>query len=401
MNRPDGLGRYWRLARVPGVAPLGAASVLARLPLGMSSLALLLLVQARTGSFGQAGAAVGCFALASAVASPARGRLAARFGPSWILLITGIAQPFALVGVVVTASTARQDPAPLLSTVGLAGLFVPPVGPVTRAVWQRVVTAPDLARAAFALDSLLLQLIFYIVGPPLVAALATASSPATAVLVVAALTLVGNLAVAASPAVRSTPRRHESLHLLGPLTQPRLVAVLLTAIVAAAAFAALEASVIAYAVLVDAAGWSGLLLALIGVGSIAGGVFYGARSPTTSMASQYRRWLLVLIAGTAPLVLGTNLVVLGVLLVVAGLAIGPVSTCQFNLIGELAPTGTLTEAFTWLFSAVLAGTALGNYLAGSSVELYGAQATLALPVALVVITGVLAVRIKTAAAPTL
>lgn len=100
---------------------MGAASVLARLPLGMSSLALLLLVQARTGSFGQAGAAVGCFALASAVASPARGRLADRFGPSWILLITGIAQPVALVGVVVTATTARQDPAPLLSTVGLAG----------------------------------------------------------------------------------------------------------------------------------------------------------------------------------------------------------------------------------------------------------------------------------------
>jgi MFS family permease len=137
MNTSDGLDRYWRLTRVPGFLPLGAASVVARLPLGMSSPALLLLVQASTGSYQAAGIAVGCFALASAIGSPARGRLADRFGPTPVLLVTGVAQPIALVGVVLAAPAAAAGLGPMLVAVALAGLLVPPVGPVTRAAWQQ------------------------------------------------------------------------------------------------------------------------------------------------------------------------------------------------------------------------------------------------------------------------
>ncbi|GLZ44857.1 MFS transporter [Actinomycetospora sp. NBRC 106375] len=394
MTATEGPARYVRLARVPGVLSLGAASAVARLPLGMTGLALLLLVQVRTGSYQQAGAAVGCFALASAAGSPARGRLADRFAPVPVLLVTGVAQPVALVGVVVATASARPHPAPVLLAVALAGLLVPPVGPVSRAVWQRLVTAPDLARAAFALDSLLLQLIFYVVAPPVVAVLATSADPAVAVIAIAVLTVIGNVAVAASPAVRSVPRRRGSVHLLGPLTEPRLIVVLLTSTVAAAAFAALEVAVASAAVSRGATGASGLLLALIGVGSIAGGLFYGARSPAVSMAAQYRRWLVVLAMGTAPLVVATTTPVLGVLLVAAGLAIGPVSTSQFTLVGELAPTGTLTEAFTWLFSAALGGTALGSYLAGTATQQYGVEIALALPCALALATLGLAVAVR-------
>ena len=393
MNATDGPRRYRRLARVPGALPLGLASGLARLPLGMSSLALLLLVQTRTGSYGSAGAAVGCFALASAAGSPVRGRLADRFGPSPVLLVTGVGQSIAWLGVVLTAPSARLSALPMLIATTLVGLLVPPTGPVTRAVWQRLVSAPDLARAAFALDSLTLQLLYYIAGPPIVAVLAASAGPAAPVITVALLTLIGNLAVAVLPSVRAMPRRHDPTHLLGPLTEPRLVMVLLTSVVAAAVFAALDATVASYALSENATVWSGPLLALLGVGSVAGGLFYGARSPTTTMARQYRRWLIVLVAGTAPLILATDIAGLGALLVVAGLAIGPVSTCQFNLTGALAPTGTLTEAFTWLFSAMLAGTALGSFLAGTAVELLGARPALALPLLLALATAILALRV--------
>ncbi len=56
-------------------------------------------------------------------------------------------------------------------------------------------TAPELACAAFALDSVLLQLIIYAAGLPIVAVIATSASPPTEVVTVAALTIVGNLAV--------------------------------------------------------------------------------------------------------------------------------------------------------------------------------------------------------------
>lgn len=390
MDKLDGLNRYRRLLRLPGLLPLGGASILARLPLGMINLAMLLLVQSATGSFQSAGLAVGCFALASAIGSPLAGRLGDRHGPTPILLVTGVAQPAALVAVVYAAQTAASALGPLLIAVALVGLLVPPVGPVSRAAWQRLAITPDLAHAAFALDSLLLQLIFYIAGPPLVAVIAASASPADAVLAVAGLTLLGNLAVAFSATVRSTPRHRERPGLLGPLAERRLVAALLTCLVVTAAFVALDATVASWAIARDATGSSGLLLALIGVGAIAGGLFYGTRSPTTPMARQLTRWLLVLPAGTAPLALASNAAVLGVLLVLAGLAIGPASTCQFNLIGELAPSGSPTESFTWLFSAALGGAALGNYLAGAAVERLGAQPALAVPFLLVVLATALA-----------
>lgn len=383
----EGLGRYVRLMGVAGVVPVVAASVVARLPAGMVSLALLLLVVAETRSYAEAGAVVGCFALASAVGSPLRGRLCDRLGPTPVLLVTGCAQPAALLGALAAVGGARDDPAPLLVAVSVAGLLVPPAGPVTRAVWQRLVIAPDLARAAFALDSLLLQLIYYLAGPPLAAVLATELSPATAMLAVAALTLVGNVATALTPAVRAVPRRHERRHLLGPLIEPRLVAVLAVAVVVSAAFAALDTAVASYALAEHAPGWSGPLLALVGLGSIAGGLAFGAHTPTTSTSTQYRRGLLALTLGALPLVLTPNVAVLGGLLVIAGAAIGPVSTCQFNLVGELAPPGTLTEAFTWLFSAVLAGTSLGSLLAGFAAQHLGPQAALAGPAVLAALAG--------------
>lgn len=394
MDERDGLNRYWRLLRQPGLLSLGSASIVARLPLGMINLALLLLIQTATGSFQSAGLAVGVFALASAVGGPIAGRLGDRYGPTPILVVTGIAQPAALVAVVHTARAAASALGPVLIAVALVGLLGPPVGPVTRAAWQRLVTTPDLARAAFALDSLLLQLIFYIAGPPLVAVIATTASPASAVLATAGLTLGGNLVVAFSATVRATPRHLERSGLLGPLAERRLVAALLTCLVVTAAFVALDAVVASWAIASNATGSSGLLLALIGVGAIAGGMFYGTRSPTTSMATQLCRWLLVLAIGTAPLALAPNIAVLGVMLVIAGLAIGPATTCQFNLVGELAPTGSPTESFTWLFSAALAGAASGNYLAGAAVEQLGAQPALAVPSVLAVLATVLALGLS-------
>ncbi|MBO0704050.1 MAG: hypothetical protein J2P39_01900 [Candidatus Dormibacteraeota bacterium] len=51
--------RYVALATAPGVLRVALPSVLARLPLGMTTLAVLLAVQRATGSFGAAGTVTG------------------------------------------------------------------------------------------------------------------------------------------------------------------------------------------------------------------------------------------------------------------------------------------------------------------------------------------------------
>lgn len=79
MGERFGLRRYRALGARPGVLAVGIPSIAARLPLGMTTLAMLLAVHAGSGSFGLAASATACFALASGLSSPVRGRLVDRF----------------------------------------------------------------------------------------------------------------------------------------------------------------------------------------------------------------------------------------------------------------------------------------------------------------------------------
>jgi MFS family permease len=69
------MGVYARILRMPGVATIVAATVVGRLPIGISGLAILLYVQEVSGSFAAAGACAGALALGSAAGAPLQGRL--------------------------------------------------------------------------------------------------------------------------------------------------------------------------------------------------------------------------------------------------------------------------------------------------------------------------------------
>jgi hypothetical protein len=62
------MGSYLRLLRVAHMAPLLGATLLARLPIGINGLAIVLFLRAETGSFAIAGAAAGALALGRASA---------------------------------------------------------------------------------------------------------------------------------------------------------------------------------------------------------------------------------------------------------------------------------------------------------------------------------------------
>lgn len=369
--------RYRALGAQPGVLATGIPSVAARLPLGMTTLAMLLVIHGGSGSFGFAAAAAACFAVASGLSSPVRGRLVDQFGAAPVLVVTGVVQPLALLGVVWAVSGRGSGAGVLVAALG-AGVLQPPAGPVVRSVWHHL-PGSGLRQTAFSLDSLILQLTYYTVGPPLVTILASAYSAGAALYVAAGLTFAGNLAVASTRRVRDLPRSRERPPLLGALGAPGLPAVLVVVLVTAAAISAAEVSATAFAVSRHAGNLSGLLLALLGVGSIAGGLFQGARHWRSSLVTQYRAWIAILAVALIPLPAAPGLITLGVLLAIAGLAVAPASSVQFSLTGALAPEGAVTEAFTWLMSASQAGAALGSAVVGAVVQAEGARPALVLP----------------------
>ena len=85
------LARYSSLLAQPELRSAIAASVLGRLPIGITGLAVLMLAQDTTGSFGTGGAVAACYVAGLAIVAPLLGRLIDRYGPSSILLLRAAA----------------------------------------------------------------------------------------------------------------------------------------------------------------------------------------------------------------------------------------------------------------------------------------------------------------------
>ena len=83
---------------------LFAASVIGRLPIGMSGLAILLLVQGATQSFATGGAATGCYVAGLAGVAPAIGRVIDRRGPRAMLIGAALLFPASLAALLIAVA---------------------------------------------------------------------------------------------------------------------------------------------------------------------------------------------------------------------------------------------------------------------------------------------------------
>src|ERR1700722_7885224 len=135
--------RYRRVLAPPGGARVFLPALVARLPQGMSSLAILLLVRSRTGSYVAAGIAVGAFAFATAAGAPFPGRLVDRFGRCRALVPFAVAQAIAFAGLVVAADNGA-GPVLLVALSALAGGLLPPIAPTVRALLREILQDPGL-----------------------------------------------------------------------------------------------------------------------------------------------------------------------------------------------------------------------------------------------------------------
>lgn len=365
--------RYGEVLSPSGAAPALAASVLGRLSLGMTGLALLLLVRESTGSYTAAGVVSGCYALAFAIGAPSRARAADRTGPVRVLRITGVLHPLAFLLLVVLAELGAHA-LPMALAAVLVGLSVPPLGSVMRALWGVLVNGRQL-HTAYSLEAVVVESCF-VLGPLLVAGLAVLASPAAAVLASAACAAAGALLLAAVPRVKGVvPHEDRPRNLAGPLVSRVVRACLLNVLWIGVGFGTIEVGVLAF---VDEQGsphgTTGIVLAVWSAGSILGGLLYGGLH--LSQAASRQLPVLVTAVGVASFlpVLAPGVVVLAVLLALGGSTIAPFSACNSVLLGGAAPPGTVTEAFAWNGSMIFGGAAFGTAVAGILVDHHGARA---------------------------
>jgi MFS family permease len=352
----------WRLPSAPVLLLAGFAG---RLPSAMVPLALLLMVQQRTGSYAVAGAVSATSGVATALMAPVLGRLADRRGPRGILLVQAAAYPLLLAALVAVVLAAAPTPA-LLAAAAAAGSSTPLVSGTVRALWSRV--DPRVRPTAYALDATTTELVF-VAGPTLVAVITLLAAPAVTVAVGAVLGVAGALGIATSAPMRAwQPVVAARRSLFATVTAPGMPRVLISGSALMLGFGGLEVALPAFAEAAGSPGMSGVLLAVWSLGSVAGGLWFGARVVSASLPRQYRWGLLGVTIGLLPLAAVQSPWVLGVLLFLGGTAIAPTLTVQSSLVGSIAPASATTEAFTWLSTVAFGASAIGAAVGGALIE---------------------------------
>lgn len=361
---------YGAVLAVPGVWRLLGSSLVARVPIGATSLAILLLVREQTGSFGLAGVTVGALAFSGAVAAPVQGRLLDRFGPHRVLAPLAISQAIAMVSLVLVVTSGAPDLAVVLIA-GAVGALVPPISAAVRVLWPEIVRTREGVESAYALDATAQELI-WTSGPLIVAAVVALINPAAAVLTAAVLLLTGTALFVTAPPLRAWPDQDEPATRAGALASRPLRILLFATLFVGLGLGNLEVGLPALAVAVGSAPAAGILLAAWSIGSMAGGITYGALTLKSSVDLRFSVLLAVGAVVILPLILAGSLGAGIVLAFLAGLPGAALLSCLYVLVGREAPAGTMAEAFTWSLAALITGIAAGSAIAGQLVDSHGA-----------------------------
>ena len=374
------LSAYRQVLSRPGAAAFSASGFLARLPISMVTLGIVLMVSARTDSYGLAGGISAAFVIASCLAALLQGRLIDRLGQARVLLPGVMVCSISLSLLVWAVEAGHRVPLPHVFA-ALAGATMPAVGAAVRARWTHVLDSSAQRQTAFALEAVVDECIF-MAGPPLATVLATTVDPAAGLVAAIGSGLVGTVifcSLRATEPPAHPSRSHQGA--AGDMPWGPLMPVALIALALGGLFGSTEVVTVAFAERLGDKAIAGVLLALWALGSLVAGVITGAVHWRTGPATRMRLGVVALTALMAPTPLIGSAVAMGVLLFLAGFAIAPTLIAEISFIEQTVPPGRLTEGIAVLHTAMAAGIAPGAALAGVVVDAHGPHVAYLVPIA--------------------
>ncbi len=356
------LDSYRRVFAHRGSFSFSATGLLARLPLSMMTLGIVILVSSLTGSYGRAGQVSAAFVIGNALFAIPHGRLADRFGQTRVLYVDAVL--FALfTGLLVQATTDDWSrPWPHVFA-ALAGAAMPQVGSMVRARWAHLVSDDQQRHTAFAVEAVADEVVF-VTGPALVTFLSTAYAPQTGLLVALVLGTAGTLGLAAQP--RTAPPGHPVHHETArdPMPWSLLIPIAFAAVAMGAIFGALEVATVAVADDDGHQAAAGILLAVFSAGSLVAGLVSGAVIWKRSDVRRFQIGIATLAPAMFVLPFLDDLVLLGLVLLVIGTALAPTLIAIVSLVESTTPRSRLTEAMAVFQTGISGGLAPGAYLSG-------------------------------------
>jgi len=366
---------YVQAARTPGaILPLAASFVGGGLPIGMLTLAVLLLVRLQSGSLLEAGIMAAALSTGNAVGVAVQGTVIDRRGQTAVLISASLICLSSLLALLLV--TGHGGPPALTACLAAAGGAAVPATPSSmRALWASLVVDPPIRMAAYALSAVSFT-VATVLGPVLVSGLLLLGGPRAAVLAAAGLAGGGGILFAVTPASR---RWAPAVASRRPLRWPgRGMRTLIAGNVAIGLAAGLSGiAVPAAAIALGAASLAGVFGAAGAAGDLCGGLIYGSRRWRLSLATR----LVAAQCGSA--VIGVCLALASgsipammLVLPVSGAAGAAQGITTTALLDDIAEPGMLTGSYALLVSCGLAGSAVGYAAGGTLVNAAGIRGTL-------------------------
>ncbi|HZL74688.1 MAG TPA: MFS transporter, partial [Propionibacteriaceae bacterium] len=134
---------------------------MARLPLSMTGIGIVLLVSLTTGSFGQAGLLIAVVTLTAAVVAPLWGRAIDRVGQARVLLLAALINNVSLAVLIVAVERAWPLAVSVVAAAGVGAGFTL-AGSAVRARWTLRLNGTPLLNTAFALEAMLDEVVFIV-----------------------------------------------------------------------------------------------------------------------------------------------------------------------------------------------------------------------------------------------
>lgn len=363
----------YRQIFTPATTRFSLTGLVARLPISMVGLGIVLLAEHETGSYGFAGSVSAVAVIANAVFAIPQGRLIDRLGQGRVLPVVITLWG---IGLALAMGSLSWD-WPTWSTYAfavLAGASLPSVGTCVRARWSHTLAErPTLLHTAFSFEAVGDEAVF-IAGPVAVTLLATAVHPAAGLGTALVVGVAGTFAFALQRGTEPPAHPRVDAHAARPAMPWGAIAPLtLVGIALGLVFGAAEVVTVAFADERGHQSLSGVLLALWALGSLLSGVVSGAVTWQRGPLARLRIGAVGMVVATAPLAFVPNLPVMAPVLLLSGLAISPTLIATMSLAEQVLPPARLTEGMAFLQTGLAVGLAPGAAVAGLVIDEAGAS----------------------------
>jgi MFS family permease len=336
----------------PRARAFSFAGFIARMPISMVGIGVLMYVESARGNYTLAGSVSAIGAISAAIGGPLTSRLTDRVGQHRVLpwqILIAVTTAIALIFTIPSNLPAVW----IFVFAIISGFFAPSIGALVRARWTALLVSGPVLITAFSVESMIDEIIF-VIGPSIAALTSVNIHPAAPQSIAAVFLIVGGTWLISMRDTEPPINRMVFIHFLAGIF-----------------FGSIETTMIAFSNFAGVPIAAGLLLALWSIGSLIGGIFYGANEFSMPLPNQLVLISLVLIPPAVLLPFINGLGLMAVLSILAGFGIAPLLIAAASIAQQRAGDGRTTEAIASMYSGIAVGFAFAAASSGWLIDNHG------------------------------